>query len=52
MANGVCVAFATLRVAAAQSSHDAFGPGSGIFACSNNVLLTNGPVTVSCVIIP
>jgi hypothetical protein len=27
-------------------------PGNGTFACSNSVLFTYGPVTVSCVIIP
>ena len=52
IANGVCVALATLRAASAHSSHVAFGPGNGTLACSNSVLLTYGPVTVSWVIIP
>ena len=51
-ANGTWVAFATLREASTHWSHVAWGPGSGTFACSNSVLFTYGPVTVSCVIIP
>src|SRR5436309_15184632 len=51
-AKGTCAAFATLRDASTHWSHVACGPGSGTFACSKSVLLTYGPVTVSCVIIP
>ena len=45
--NSVPVAFATLAVAAAQSSHVALASGTGTPACSNSVRLTIGPVTVS-----
>ena len=48
IANGVWVAFATALVAVTHSSQVAFGPGIGTFAWSNSVLLTNGPVIVSC----
>ena len=48
IAAGVWVALATFRAASAHSSHVALGPGSGILACSNKVLLTNGPVIVIC----
>jgi hypothetical protein len=37
---------------ALRRSHVALAPGSGTPACSNNVLLTNVPVTVSCVMKP
>ena len=50
--NGAPTLSATALAALAQSSQLACGPGMAIPACSNSVLLTNGPVTVSWVMKP
>jgi hypothetical protein len=47
MSKSVLVASTTLVVAAAHSSHAAFGPGIGTPACSKRVALTIGPVMAS-----
>ena len=49
---GTSVALATSRTASAHWSQVAFSPGIATPACSNRVLLTNGPVTVSWVMKP
>ena len=52
MGNGAWTLSATAFAAVAQSSQVALSPGIWTPACSNRVLFTKGPVTVSCVIRP
>ena len=50
--NGAWTLAATSRAALPHSSQVALAPGIAMPACSNSVLLTKGPDTVSCVMKP